>query len=274
MRVIVLARASVRHAISALRGRDVALWAAGLTFFAVLGLVPGLLLALRGAAELVGSGVVREGTAALAAALPPEHNAGAAVTTLTDAALGASWPVLLAMLFPASFYGEGLRRSLTQAADRRPGRFLGWKGRLGFLPVIVAGPVLVAAALALAPPIARRYVEGGWNTIAGIAVSFHVLWIAVSVAVALVYSTTASTVIPHRWAVAGGLAIGTVLSGFLHGFLLFLAIPIDWSLPFAGLAAVGTTVALALWLYLLHLILIVGYRVLLSVHRVVTGGPE
>lgn len=34
------------------------------------------------------------------------------------------------------------------------------------------------------------------------------------------------------------------------GFLLFLAIPIDRSLPFGGLSVFGAVAALALWLYL------------------------
>ena len=58
-----------------------------------------------------------------------------------------------------------------------------------------------------------------------------------------------------------GFGTGAVLSGFLQGFLLFLAIPIEWSLPFGGLPIFGAVTALALWLYLLHLSVLLGYRV-------------
>ena len=50
-----------------------------------------------------------------------------------------------------------------------------------------------------------------------------------------------------------------VLAGFLQGFVLFLAIPIEWSLPFGGLPVFGAVAALALWLYLLHVLLLLGY---------------
>ena len=43
------------------------------------------------------------------------------------------------------------------------------------------------------------------------------------------------------------LRTGAVLSGFLQGFLLFLAIPIEWSLPFGGLPVFGSVTAKPWW---------------------------
>jgi membrane protein len=62
---------------------------------------------------------------------------------------------------------------------------------------------------------------------------------------------------------AGGFGTGAVLSGFLQGFLLFLAIPVHWSTPFGGLPVFGVVAALAFWLYLLHVVVLVGFRVTL-----------
>ncbi len=36
-----------------------------------------------------------------------------------------------------------------------------------------------------------------------------------------------------------GFGTGAFLSGFLQGFVLFLAIPVEWSLPFGGLPIFG-----------------------------------
>ena len=55
-----------------------------------------------------------------------------------------------------------------------------------------------------------------------------------------------------------------MIAGFLQGFLLFLAIPVDWSLPFGGLPVFGAVAALALWLYLIHVLVLVGYRLTLT----------
>ena len=48
------------------------------------------------------------------------------------------------------------------------------------------------------------------------------------------------------------------LSGFMHGFVLFWSLPLDLGLPFGGFVPVGAVVALAFWLYLFHLVLLVG----------------
>lgn len=264
-------RAVLRHALTALRGRDLALWAAGITFFAALAVVPVLLLALRGTAVLFGPGLVTDGARLLGEALPDAQDPGPALRALTDAALGASWPVLLSTLLPASLYGEGLRRGLLQIAGEPAGAKTGWLGRIGFVPVLLAAPVLVAAPLALAPSVAPDYRAGGWSAAWGVVVSFHVDWIALSVAICLVFLTTGPSLLPRGLAVAGGFCTGAVLTGFLHGFLLFLAIPVDWAFPFAGLTAVGAVGALGLWLYLLHIVLLLAYRVLLSAHAVRRG---
>ncbi|MBP2334957.1 membrane protein [Saccharothrix coeruleofusca] len=267
-------RAVLRHALAALRGRDLALWAAGITFFAALAVVPVLLLALRGAAVLFGPDLVTDGVRLLSGALPDAQAPGPALRALTDAALGASWPVLLSTLLPASLYGEGLRRGLLQIAGEPSGAKTGWLGRIGFLPVLLAAPLLVAAPLALAPSVAPDYRAGGWSAVWGVVVSFHVDWVALSVATCLVFLATGPSLLPRALAVVGGFCAGAVLTGFLHGFLLFLAIPVDWAFPFAGLEVVGAVAALGLWLYLLHIVLLLAYRVLLSAHEVRRSPPR
>ena len=57
------------------------------------------------------------------------------------------------------------------------------------------------------------------------------------------------------------------LFAFLQGFVLFLAIPIEWSRPFGGLPIFGAVAALALWLYALHQLVLLGYRLLLALDR-------
>ena len=55
----------------------------------------------------------------------------------------------------------------------------------------------------------------------------------------------------------GALFTAACLSGFLQGFVLFLALPLDLGAPFGGLAVVGGVVAVGLWLFLLHLVVLV-----------------
>lgn len=263
-------RAVVRHVRAALHGRDLALWAAGLTFYGVIAVVPVLLLALWGAATLFGDGLVLDGARLLGNSLPAAHDAEPALSALADTAVSATWPLLLAMLLPASLYGEGLRRGLVAVTGAPVRGSTGWAGRLRFLPVLVVAPLLVAFPLAFAPVVAPLYDAGGWSAVLGIVLSFHLDLLPMWVVIALVLARTGPEVLPPRAAVLAGFVLGAVLTGFLHGFVLFLAIPVDWSFPFGGLPFVGEVAALGLWLFGLHVVLLAGYRIAVSAHTVHT----
>jgi membrane protein len=240
-------------------GSDFALWAAGTTFFGLIGVVPATMVSLWLAALLVGPDVVVAGVDTAATGLPPGHGTPTALHTLTSTAVGMSWVQALVAVFPASLYGEGLRRAFRQLSPA-PDSFTGWRGRLGLLPLIAVGPALVLALLAGAPHVAPLYDAGGGRLVLGVVIAFHIVFVLVSVALVMVYRFVAPGRIGTRALLLGGFGTGSVLSGFLQGFLLFLAIPIEWSLPFGGLPVFGAVTALALWLYLLHLIVLVGYR--------------
>ncbi|WP_199442124.1 YhjD/YihY/BrkB family envelope integrity protein [Umezawaea beigongshangensis] len=265
------ARTVLRDAGRALRGRDLSLWAAGVTFFGLLAVVPLLLIALRGAAVLVSPEFVQEGLRRWGEALPPQHRPAAALDALASAALGSSWTVLLVALLPATFYGEGLRRGMTQVAAEPAGALVGWKGRLAFAPVLLMSPVLVVVLLGTTDLVAGLYTAGGWTAVLGVVVSFHVDWLVLSAVLCAVFLANTPSGVRRRYAVVCAFSTGAVLAGFLHGFLLFLAIPIDWSIPFGGLVVVGAVAALGLWLYLLHVLVLFAHRLLLSTERTRAG---
>jgi membrane protein len=265
------ARVVLRDAGRALRGRDLSLWGAGVTFFAVLAVVPLVLVALRGAAFLGSPGFVRHGVARWADALPAVHRPGAALQALAEAALHSSWTSLLVTLLPATFYGEGLLRGLVQVAGRPAGALVGWRGRLMFVPVLLLSPTLAIGPLATADLVAGLYTGGGWSTFWGIAVSFHLDWVVIAPVTAIVFAGSAPPGVRRTPLVIGAVVVAAFLTGFFHGFFLFLAIPLDWSIPFGGLTAVGVVSALVLWLYLLHVLLLLGYRLTLSAERTRLG---
>jgi membrane protein len=260
--------AVVRHVRDALRGRDLALWAAGLTFYGMIAVVPVLLLGLWGTATLFGDGLVLDGARLLGRSLPGAHDATPALNSLAHDAVTATWPVLLAMLLPASLYGEGLRRGLIAVTGAPVRGSTGWAGRLRFVPVLVAAPFLLAFPLAFAPVVVPFYQAGGWSTVLGVVLSFHLDLVPMWVVLTIVLARTGPDVLPVRAAVLAGFVLGAVLTGFLHGFVLFLAIPVDWSIPFGGLPHAGAAVALGLWLFALHVVLLGGYRIAVSAHAV------
>jgi membrane protein len=249
-----LARCLVRS----LRGHDLALYAAGVTFFAGIALVPTVLLAVWLTGRLVGPERVAELGRSLAEALPDALGAPQVAESTVEAGLRLPALGALAVLFPASFYGEGLRRafvSLTDADDT----LIGWRGRLLVLPLFAAAPVLLLGVLLITPTLARLFGAGGASVVLGIVLAFLTDWVVLSLALAWVYRVVGPT--RPSWLAAswGAAATGSFLAGFVQGFVLFLAIPLDLGLPFGGFTVVGGAVAVGLWLYLLHMIVLVGY---------------
>src|SRR5918993_189915 len=257
-----LARCLVRS----LRGHDLALYAAGVPFFAGIALVPTVLLAVWLTGWLVGPERVAELGRSLAEALPDALGAPRVAESTVEAGLRLPALGALAVLFPASFYGEGLRRafvSLTDADDT----VIGWRGRLLVLPLFAAAPVLLLVVLLITPTLARLFGAGGASVLLAIVLAFLTDWVVLWVTLTWVYRVVS----PRRpgWlaSVWGGAVTGSFISGFLQGFVLFLSLPLDLGLPFGGFVPVGAMVAVGFWLFLLHVLVLVGYAFTFEVEQ-------
>jgi membrane protein len=171
----------------------------------------------------------------------------------------------LVTLLPATFYGEGIRRgclSLLPTADR----LTGWRARLSMLPLLVVAPPLAIVTVHVSSalvPLAER--AGLGPHVALVVASFTLTWLVLTVPLTWVLRQVAPRHLPWRSAFLGALATASFLAGFLQGFLLFLAIPVDVGVPFGGLDVVGGVVAVGFWLFLLHLVLLVGWVVTVEV---------
>jgi membrane protein len=246
-----------------LQGRDVALRAAAVTFYAGIAVVPIALLAIWVTGFLVGADRVRRLTGHTIAALPDEIGAPRALSALISSGLHLSPWFALASLLPATFYGEGLRRAFVSLRDA-PESFVGWRGRLLWLPPLAAAPALLLALFLALPTTSALWVRGGWYSVLAVVLSFLAAWLVLTPVVVWVYRYVA----PDRPAWPAALAVGSFtaanLSGFLHGFVLFCSLPLNLGAPFGGFTAIGGTVAVGLWLYVFHLILLAGYAATLS----------
>src|SRR4051812_43275834 len=153
-----------------LEGRDLALLAAGLTFYAGIAVVPLLVVTFALTAGLTSPATVRELGSRLVELLPDQLGAPTAVDRLVSA--GGSpdvWGGLLALL-PMSLYGEGLRRALLRFSGRRES-LTAWRGRLLALPLLALTPLLLYALLLAAGVMADlAAADGAAATVAGTAV--------------------------------------------------------------------------------------------------------
>lgn len=252
--------ALTREVLTALRGHDLALYSAAVTFYAGIALVPALLVGLRLASLGLGEERVRDLATGGIVLLPDAVGARHAAGVLLDAGLGLTALGAVAALLPASVYGEGLRRAfvgLTGAEDT----LIGWRGRLALLPVLAAVPVMLAAVLLVTPVLGHLAGDdpGLGGVVLAVWLSLTVNWIALSLPLAYVYRAVGHGSPGWRASFAAAFFTGAFISGFLQGFVVFLAIPVDLGAPFGGLAILGGMVAVALWLYLLHVLVLIGY---------------
>jgi membrane protein len=135
--------------VAAVRGHDLALYAAGVTFYATVGLVPLLLLSLFLAGQVAGEDTVRGLADELASLLPDELGAqeagrflGAAGTSMSPLAAVAPWcpPACTARAWCGPSTG-----SASRPAGGGP-----CAGGVGSLVVVAASPLLLLGGLSAA----------------------------------------------------------------------------------------------------------------------------
>jgi membrane protein len=244
---------------SRLRGRDTALIAAGLTFYAGFAVVPALVLSLALTSWIAGADRVRDLMGQLASVLPGELGAPDAVARLADAGTRLGVVGALLTLLPISLYGEGLRRALLRFSPAHD-RFTAWRGRLASLPLLLLAPLLVYPLLLVARLLARLSATPGFGATAGaFFAGYYSVLFALTLPLVWVFRVVAAGRLRWRAVVVGALFTAGSLSGFLQGFVLFLSLPLELGAPFGGITVVGGAVAVAFWLFLLQFVLLAGW---------------
>ncbi|WP_199906897.1 YhjD/YihY/BrkB family envelope integrity protein [Aeromicrobium chenweiae] len=250
---------TLRSAGRTIARRDVSVSAAQLTYFASIAIVPWLLLACWSTTWFTDTSEAERRLLDLRSLVPPDMGARGPFATLVTAGTGLGVGGALVTVLPASFYGEGIRRgclSLLPAHDR----LTGWQARLWMLPLLVlVAPLSIAVIRLSSGPLDLAGREGLGARLLLIVVEFTITWLALTAPLTWVFRQVAPGHLRWTSAGIGALATAAFLAGFLQGFLLFLSIPIDLGVPFGGLDVVGGVVAVGFWLFLLHLVLLVGW---------------
>jgi membrane protein len=254
-----------------LRGRDLALHAAAVTFYSAIAVVPIALLGIWLTGLVAGAGRVRRLTGRTIDALPDAIGAPRALAALIDAGLHLTPLLALASLLPATLYGEGLRRAFVSIYRTSGESLVGWRGRLLWLPLLAATPALLLALFLALPTTSALWIRGGWWSVLGVVISFLAVWLLLTPVVIWVFRYVGPGRPPWLPTVLIGSFTAANLAGFLHGFVLFCSLPLDLGAPFGGFDAIGGTVAVGLWLYLFHTIVLVGFA---ATHAVRTDLPD
>lgn len=251
--------ALVRDVVRSIRGHDLALYAAGVTFYAAVGVVPLLLLTVYLAGLLVGPDTVRELAGGLAARLPRNLGAQGAAEGLADSGSRLGVGAALASLVPASLYGEGLVRAFDRLSVRGDTGRRTLRGRFGSVVLVIVSPLLLLVGLATTSVLSRTLGDGLGPRLLGIYLAFLVGWLSISVLLVLAYRGLAPERPSPRALAWGALGTAAMLSGTSLGWVLFLGITIPLDRAYGGSTSLAAAAVSLLWLYLLHAMVLLGY---------------
>lgn len=246
-----------------LAGRELGLRSAGLTVYGALAVVPSTLAAVAIAKLLLGEDRVTRFGGRLAASLPDGMGAARAVEHVIAAGLSLTWWGVLLAIGMGSGYGSGVRSALIRlapAAERETESQ--WRLRLHTLPLLGMAPLMLVGLLSAAPFLqglsSSRGVPG---TALASYLSLTLVWVLLWAPLTWTYRVVGPSLPSWGAAFGGAVLAAAFVSGFLQGFLVFLAVPVDLGRPFGGLFAVGVTTVLLILLWVLHLVVLVGYGV-------------
>ena len=242
----------------ALRGHDMPLYAAAVTFYATVALVPLLLLSLYLAGQASGEQMVRDMADRLAGLLPDELGAREAARFLSSAGTSMSPLAALAALLPASLYGEGLVRAFDRLSERQSRRRSA-RGRIGSLVVVAMSPVLLLAGLSAARALTHVLGNSVLDRVLGIYFAFLVLWLSITPVLAFAYRGLSPERPGRRALLWGAAGTGSFLAGTCLGFVLFLSLGLDLGGAYGGASTLATAAACVGWLFVLHVVVLVGY---------------
>jgi membrane protein len=256
----------VRH----VRRHDLVFYAAGLTFYAAIAVVPLLLVAWFVTSLVLGEELVRTLTTGLAEYAPTSLGLREGVRSLGEVGPGLGIASFAAALVPATSYGDGLVRAMDRVAERDR-RAKGLRGRLLALVFVAALPPVVMAELGAVAVLPGALGFTGRFNLASVAVAFVVGWLSASLLVGVLYRAFSPRPIQ-----AGPLALGAVLTGsFLSGmsltWLFLLRFGVDVGIAFGDSDLLGTVVVAAVYLYLVQVVLLGGYVLSLVLARTLPG---
>ncbi len=248
------------------------LYAAGLTFYAAIGLVPLFLIGLRFTSVILSPAAVRETGDALAHYTPSRLGVADAIRALGSTGGRVGWASVLAAFLPASLYADGLVRVLHRYAPDGMRQTRPWRSRL--YTVVLIGIVTVGVVVltgALRPLLVDPFGTGTGARLLGIFVTFVIGWLGFSAVLVLIYRVFGGDHASLGSTAVGAVATASWLSGQTLGFLLVLRLATGVGTAYGGSALAGAASTVLFLLYLDNIVLIGGYALALAVEDVRAG---
>jgi membrane protein len=256
---------NVRRVVQRLRSDDILLPAAGLSFYALVSVIPFVILALWLTGLVVGTDRVREVGQHMADLAPARLGIDKFFARVADLGAGIGIGAVVTLLWPATSYGSGLVRSfdrLTPERSRRPHQ--GLRGRsLAFVLVGVIPAMALASLLAAYLGTHVLGTKGAAAKVGGWFLAAVFAFGSAAVIVGLIYRLFTPKRIPWPGIWRGTLTASIGIALVTLGYVVYIDAGADFTTRYAtsGLAAI---VLLALWLFLANAMLLIGYEAALE----------
>jgi membrane protein len=255
--------AGIRPTAMRLREHDLMLLSAGLTFYALIAVVPLLLVALFVASLVLGEATLVALANDLAAVAPQQLGFGAQLATLAEAGADLHPLVLMAALLPATTYGEGVLRAFSRLGEQ-PAKRAGIRGRIRALAILGTLPLLVLVSLGAVAALPRLLGPGAASSLLAVYLTFVLAWGAGSLLVGVTFRAFSAVPLTRRALVWSAAGTGSMLAGTSLGWVAVLELGLDVGAVYGGAEELGIVVMLAVYLFLIQIECLAGYAYALS----------
>ncbi len=244
-------------------GEDITLIAASLGFYAIVSIVPLLIMVLWVVSLLLGDQRVEEVARHVGRIAPKSIGADTMLQRVAELGTGLGVTAILAGLWPATSYGSGLVRAFDRLSGRRE-RMKGLRGR--GLVLVVLLPLFVIGGLVASFAGSQAAGHGVLGRTLGLVVALATGFVGSSIAIGLIYRIFPPRPLPWRSiALATGVtAAGVSLLSLV--FVLYLSLGANFEDHYATSGITGI-VLLAIWLFLSNALLLIGYKIALDMRN-------
>jgi YihY family inner membrane protein len=250
----------VRDVIEQAQGKDLFLFASGLSFYALVSIVPLIIVVMWVGSLILGDERIKKLADSLDTLAPRDLGVGHLLKRVADIGTGLGVAALITALWPATSYGAGLRRAFDRVSPRKPREMKGLKGR--GLALVVLLPLFVLGSL-IGSYAGTALLGEGALRILGFALAFFTGFVGTVVGVALIYRIFPPDPLPRRSIVHGTVFAASAISLLSLLFTVFINLGADFEQHFAT-SGVATVVLVGVWLFFANALLLLGYLVALD----------
>jgi YihY family inner membrane protein len=265
----------LRLLIDELEETDVLLYASGLAFYALVSVVPLVIVVMWIVAAILGDERVHQFAQELGRVAPPGLGADKALVRVAALGTQIGLPAVLAALWPATAYGAGLSRAFRRLAPdehaRNKAKATGLRGRL--LAFVVLLPVIAVGGLIASYLGTQVAGDSAASGLVGAIVSLVAGFVVAAGAMVIIFRVFPPEPLEGRQVLRGVVFTAAGVSVLSLGFSLYVAFGANFQERYASSGIAGI-VLLAVWLFATNAWLLLGYRVALRTPTGKTSGKR